>query len=782
MSVNNINDYPEFLKKIGQLDDPIPVLRELCKTDLYFLLRYACNRADMEHQWLFDRCREVQESPDGHLDLWSREHYKSTILTFGLSIQEILNNPEVTIGIFSHTRPIAKGFLRQIKREFEGNEKLKAWFPDILYANPAKDATKWSDDDGLIVKRNSNPKESTIEAWGVVESQPTGKHFSILVYDDIVTQGSVSNPDMIEKTTDALAISYNLGAQGGKRRFIGTRYHSNDTYSTIIDRGTVNVRLHPATVDGTFNGDPVFWTSDQLAEKRRDMGPYVFACFAGGTKVLMGDWTQKSIEKIVVGEKVVGYDLGTGRGYKTRLVKTNVIAINSRLADVCEFTFESGRKIVCTPDHKFYTGRSNGRDVGGNDTHLAYVKLGLDKVSLKSAISVYDPEHINAKYDDRIAGWLAGIFDGEGSVSSGAIHISQSPEHNPDVCAKIEYALSYLGFDYGIHNRAGGQRNGCNHKSGRTYYIRGGRQEKIRFLNLVNPVRGYKIIDSLYKQCTKDIGDSMKDKLVSVVKKGECVVYNIQTTTGNYIADGYATKNCQILQSPVQDSDQSFRREWLRYFDGLPPKTINWYLLIDSSSGAEKNGKRSGDYTAIWAIGLSDDGNYYCIPEVRDRINVTERCQRVVELHKKYKPVQVRYEKYGMMIDIDYIKQYQDKINYRFQIVEVGGAQPKPARIKRLIPLFENEKIFLPVRHLTVDYEGKARDNVQAFINEEYMAMPVPHHDDMLDSLSRICDTKGSVNGRSIDLALEWPEDGESSFTTHFDIDKIMRGHDPFVY
>jgi hypothetical protein len=107
------------------VQDRLPHFRNLCLTDLYFLLRYGCSRVDLEHPWLFERCREVQAEPNDHLDLWAREHYKSTIITFGLTIQELLKNPELTIGIFSHTRPIAKAFLRQIKRELEGNDLLK---------------------------------------------------------------------------------------------------------------------------------------------------------------------------------------------------------------------------------------------------------------------------------------------------------------------------------------------------------------------------------------------------------------------------------------------------------------------------------------------------------------------------------------------------------------------------------------------------------------------------------------------------------------------------------
>lgn len=485
--INSRHDYPELLSRINQLDDPSSALRDLCRGDLFFLIRYMCGRADMEHDFLFERCREVQARPDGMLDLWSREHYKSTIITFGLTIQEILNNQEITIGIFSHTRPIAKAFLRQIKREFELNAKLKALFPEILYDNPAKQAMKWSEDDGIIVKRASNPKEATIEAYGVVDGQPTSKHYSLLIYDDIVTRESVSNPEMIEKTTDALALSYNLGAQGGRRRFIGTRYHFADTYRTIMERGTAIPRIYSATHNGSIDGDPVFLSREILEEKRRDVGPFVYSC--------------------------------------------------------------------------------------------------------------------------------------------------------------------------------------------------------------------------------------------------------------------------QMLQNPIADNSQGFKREWINRFSGEKIEGANWYLLVDAANGKRKN----NDYTSIWAVGLGGDGNYYCIPEVRDRLNLTERTARVIALHRKYKPVEIRYERYGMMADVEYILAAQNKINYRFPIIEVGGTMGKIDRIKRMVPLFENSKIYIPHTHTVTDYEGKSRDNAHIFIEDEYAAFPVSLHDDMLDALSRICDVSGRKNGIAVDLALQWP-------------------------
>lgn len=202
----------------------------------------------------------------------------STIITFGKTIQDILNDPDLTVGIFSHTRPIAKGFLYQIKYELESNDLLKNLFPDILWANPKVEAPKWSLDSGIIVKRASNPKECTVEAHGLVDGQPTSRHFKLLVYDDVVTLESVSTSDMIDKVTKAWELSLNLGSQGGRVRYIGTRYHFNDTWKIIMDRGSAVPRIHAATDNGEEDGEPVFMDKDTLMKKRRDQGPFTFSC------------------------------------------------------------------------------------------------------------------------------------------------------------------------------------------------------------------------------------------------------------------------------------------------------------------------------------------------------------------------------------------------------------------------------------------------------------------------------------------------------------------------
>jgi hypothetical protein len=256
----------------------IEAVRWLCKNDRYYLLVRMLGRADALHPWIYARCREVEAEPDDYLDLWAREHYKSTVITFAGVIQEIIRDPEITIGIFSHTRSVAVKFWQQIKLELETNTRLQAAFPEVFYDNPRKDSSRWSDERGLCVKRKSNPKEATLEAWGLVDGQPTGAHFRLRIYDDVVTRESVTTPEQIQKTTSAWELSDNLGMQGGRRWHIGTRYHFGDTYGVILERGALKVRLHPATDSGQPDGNPVLLPPHEWEKKKITQGPATIAC------------------------------------------------------------------------------------------------------------------------------------------------------------------------------------------------------------------------------------------------------------------------------------------------------------------------------------------------------------------------------------------------------------------------------------------------------------------------------------------------------------------------
>lgn len=251
--------------------------KDMADNDLFFFLIDVLKRHDLLHPWLFKRCREVQAAPNGHLDLWAREHYKSTIITLGLTLWEIAHDPELTFGIFSFSKSIARDFLRQIKTEMENNTDLSLLWPSVFYIDPKKQSDRWSIDSGINVIRVGNPKEATVEGHGLVDGMPTGRHFKRLIYDDVVTLDGVNTPALIQKTTQAFQMSDNLGSAGDERRYIGTRYHLFDTYSVMIDEEIAIPRIHAATKDGKATGDPVLLSQEKLADKRKKQGTYVFA-------------------------------------------------------------------------------------------------------------------------------------------------------------------------------------------------------------------------------------------------------------------------------------------------------------------------------------------------------------------------------------------------------------------------------------------------------------------------------------------------------------------------
>lgn len=265
--------------------------------DRFFLLTVLCHRKDALDPWLFDRCREVEKEPDGYLDLWARYHYKSTICTFAGVIQEVLCDPEITIAIISCTNAVALPFLIQIQQEFENNEDLKRIYSDVLWEDPRREAPQWSRDKGLIVKRRGNPKEATIEAFGLIDGMRTGKHYALLNYDDLVTEKLVTNPEMIQKVTERWELSDNLGTHGKTRkRMQGTRYSFADTYGILIEqkRG-VKTRIYPATDDGTLKGNPVFltnerWEEVKKAQRRTVSAQMLLNPVAGNEAMFLSEW------------------------------------------------------------------------------------------------------------------------------------------------------------------------------------------------------------------------------------------------------------------------------------------------------------------------------------------------------------------------------------------------------------------------------------------------------------------------------------------------------------
>lgn len=249
--------------------------RFLGRNDLFYLLNYILEVPKLGTPWHHERCDEVEKLNDHVLDLWTRGAGKSAIKTYGKVIQEILKNPDICFGLFSHVRPLGKELLRKIKTTFEGHERLKALYPDILWEKPEVEAPVWSLDHGITVKRKSVTRgEATVEAWGLVDGQPTGRHYDVIVYDDI--QKEKISEYMIDQIEAAFDTSMGLGATKPTAWWmVGVFFRGGSIYERLIERDVGLPRIRPAMFpDGT---SPIY-TDEQVRAVIKSVKPGVLAC------------------------------------------------------------------------------------------------------------------------------------------------------------------------------------------------------------------------------------------------------------------------------------------------------------------------------------------------------------------------------------------------------------------------------------------------------------------------------------------------------------------------
>ena len=151
---------------------------------------------------------------------------------------------------------------------------------------------------------------------------------------------------------------------------------------------------------------------------------------------------------------------------------------------------------------------------------------------------------------DWIRGFLAGIFDAEGSRSCFALRIANT---DPELLTWVEMCLKRLRFEV-AHDRTQG-RNGLLYLR-----VRGGLSELLRFMHLTDPAITRK--RSIDGQMVKTFANL---RVVSIEDLGmRMPMYDITTGTGDFIADGVVSHNC--FARPTHryldfDAGRDFERE-----------------------------------------------------------------------------------------------------------------------------------------------------------------------------------------------------------------------------
>jgi DNA repair photolyase len=131
---------------------------------------------------------------------------------------------------------------------------------------------------------------------------------------------------------------------------------------------------------------------------------------------------------------------------------------------------------------------------------------------------------------DWFRGFLAGIFDAEGSCSRGIWRVAST---DPQILEWTKRGLGELGFDYAVEAR--------KRPNGMTYIrIRGGLKEVMRFFHTTDPaITRKRSIEGFALKSNAAL------KVASIEPLGlEMPMYDITTGTGDFIANGVVSHNC----------------------------------------------------------------------------------------------------------------------------------------------------------------------------------------------------------------------------------------------
>jgi DNA repair photolyase len=136
----------------------------------------------------------------------------------------------------------------------------------------------------------------------------------------------------------------------------------------------------------------------------------------------------------------------------------------------------------------------------------------------------------NVPSDNWRKGFLAGIFDAEGSCSAHAIRIANT---DPEIIDWTTTSLARFGFDFVVETTE--NRNGLAYVR-----LRGGLVERLRFFHKTAPAISRK--QKLEGRAIKSDADL---RVISIERLGKAMrLYDITTGTGDFIANGVVSHNC----------------------------------------------------------------------------------------------------------------------------------------------------------------------------------------------------------------------------------------------
>lgn len=248
-------------------------------------------------------------------------------------------------------------------------------------------------------------------------------------------------------------------------------------------------------------------------------------CLAPGTRLLTASLEWKPIEKIKVGEELIGFDEQISNSQRLR---PSVVEATKKLIKPC-YEIQTDKGTIVASDNHMWVGP---------DKHGS--RRWIQTQDLKAGDKLchfIDPWDFDRSRD---GGYLAGFLDGEGFVSNhpkngnAVLGFGQNPGPTLD---RVLHMLHERGFDW---NR----RNGTNECQ--IFRITGQSRAALRLLGMIRPERLLPSARADWEGSRPWSKLTPAQDIHSVKYIGEQEVVAVQTSTRTFIAEGFLSHNCLI--------------------------------------------------------------------------------------------------------------------------------------------------------------------------------------------------------------------------------------------
>lgn len=253
--------------------------RQLCQKNLKFLCQKMLKYADWDRchdemvGWLEAKLAEPCESKRILFMLMPRGHLKTSIITIGWTIQQVLKNPDVRVLLLNAVWENARSFLTEITAFLT----TKSWLPSLFGAFQKGDKG-FTQDAITVAQRNRPNKTPTISTAGV-DSAKASQHYDVVVADDIVNRQNVGSQELRAKTLLYYKDLLDLLEPKGTLIVVGTRWHDGDLYGEKMREQkaspdpSINFYVRKVIEDESFIF-PRKFSAAVLDQLRREKGSY----------------------------------------------------------------------------------------------------------------------------------------------------------------------------------------------------------------------------------------------------------------------------------------------------------------------------------------------------------------------------------------------------------------------------------------------------------------------------------------------------------------------------